>query len=122
MNTIEKQATSNTPEVKFIDGKKLILKGRSIPQDAKAFYQPMIDWATKLETRHLAVDINLEFMNSASAKKLLNMLKKFDSNDNIETITITWYYEEGDEESLISGQIFEKLLKKPVFNFREYKE
>lgn len=122
MDTINKQATPNTPEVQFIDGEKLILKGRSIPQDAKSFYQPLIDWAAKLNTRHLAVVINLEFMNSASAKNLLTMLKKFDSNSNIKTITITWYYEEGDEESLISGQIFEKLLKKPIFNFQEYKE
>ncbi|MBN2813732.1 MAG: DUF1987 domain-containing protein [Bacteroidales bacterium] len=122
MNTIEKPATPNTPEVKFIEGKKLVLKGRSIPQDAKSFYQPLIDWAAKLNIRHLAVDINLEFMNSTSAKKLLNMLKKFDSNNRIETVSITWYYEEGDEECLISGQIFEKLLKKPVFNFQEYKE
>jgi len=61
-------------------------------------------------------------MNSASSKKLLYLLKVFDGNNNIQELSVVWHYDEGDEEILVSGQIFEKLLSKAKFIFEENKD
>lgn len=122
MDPINIKATKSNPSVIYKNNGQLLIKGRSIPADVKAFYQPLIDWAGKLEEKKLTVDINLEYMNSASSKKLLYLLKVFDGNNNIQELSVVWHYDEGDEEILVSGQIFEKLLSKAKFIFKENKE
>ena len=122
MNTINSKATATYPEVVFMKSGKLLIRGRSIPSDVKGFYQPLIDWATNLHIKNLTVDLELEYMNSASAKKLLYLLKILDINHDVQKLTVKWHYEEGDEESLISGQIFEKLLSRADFRYAEHKE
>jgi len=122
MDPINIKATKSNPSVIYKNNGQLLIKGRSIPSDVKAFYQPLIDWAGKLEVKKLTVDINLEYMNSASSKKLLYLLKVFDGNNNIQELSVVWHYDEGDEEILVSGQIFEKLLSKAKFIFEENKD
>jgi hypothetical protein len=122
MNNINSKANATYPEVVYMQSGKLLIRGRSIPSDVKNFYQPLIDWATSLQIKSLIVDLEMEYMNSASAKKLLYLLKILDTNNDVQKLTIRWHYEEGDEESLISGQIFEKLLTKADFKYAEHKE
>ena len=122
MSSINSKATATFPEVVFMKSGKLLIKGRSIPSDVRDFYQPLIDWASELKVKHLIVDLELEYMNSASAKKLLYMLKILDINRDVEKLTVRWHYEEGDEESLISGQIFEKLLTRAEFRYTLHRE
>jgi len=122
MNSINVKATKTNPAVVYKKSGKLIIKGRSIPSDVKTFYQPLFDWADKLQTSKLTVEIDLEYMNSASSKKLLTLLKMFNANKHIQKLDVIWHYEEGDEEILASGQIFEKLLSRAVFRFKENKE
>ena len=43
MKTIEIKATSATPEVVYDKEGKLLIKGRSMPEDVKKFYQPLLD-------------------------------------------------------------------------------
>ena len=61
-------------------------------------------------------------MNSASSKKLLTLLKILDANNSIKQLSINWFYKEGDEEALESGQIFEEFLLKANFRYYEYRE
>jgi hypothetical protein len=122
MNSINSKATATKPEVVFMKAGKLLIKGRSIPMDVKEFYQPLIDWANHLEIARLIVDIELEYMNSASAKKLLSLLKVLDNNNHVGKLTIRWHYEEGDEENLLSAQVFEKILTKANFKYSLHKE
>lgn len=121
MKPIVIDATNTTPAVYYGEDNKLVIKGRSIPENATKFYQPMINWAGTLEDNLLNVEINLEFMNSASSKKLLYLLKVLDANNYIKKLTVNWYYEEDDEETLEQGQIFEELMRKAVFRYHECK-
>lgn len=116
MNPIDLEATSNTPSIQF-NNNKLSIKGRSIPLSEAKFYDPYIAWAAGLKSEELTIDINLEYMNSSSSKKLLLLLKAFDLNMEIKNLRVNWYYEEGDEESMESGKVFELLLKKAIFKF-----
>lgn len=119
MNPIDLKATNTTPAIVFNED-KLIIKGRSIPLSEAKFYDPYIEWARDIKMHKLSVDINLEYMNSSSSKKLLHLLRTFDDNMLIEELTICWYYEKGDDESYEQGKVFEKLMKNAKFRFIKY--
>jgi hypothetical protein len=122
MGRIDIHATSTTPSVYYgMDG-KLKIKGRSLPEDVTAFYNPLVDWAGKLAVDSLTVDVDLVYMNSASSKKLLALLKALDTNKRVSELYINWFYEEGDEDGLENGQIYEELLEKASFQYHQYNE
>jgi hypothetical protein len=122
MNNLIVESTINTPTVKFgIDG-RLLMEGRSLPENVTRFYQPLVEWAAMLNVEVVKMDINLEYINSASAKKILELLKVLDANPNIKDFIVIWHYEKDDEDVLENGQIFEELLRKAVFRYQEYEE
>jgi len=122
MNTLDLLETSATPSIRFEGNNKLVIKGRSLPEDVVKFYKPVFEWADNLKTDKLIVEINLEYMNSASSKTLLDLLKLLDSNNGIQDLQINWYYEKGDEDALEDGQTFEEFMLKAHFNYHEYAE
>jgi hypothetical protein len=122
MKNICYDPTHSTPLVKFTPDGRLLMEGRSLPENVNKFYTPLIDWAAALRAQVVRMDINLEYLNSASSKKVLELLKALDGNDHVTELFINWHYEADDEDSLESGQIFEELLNKAVFYFHEYSE
>jgi len=122
MKTIDLEPTNSTPAVRFGEDGKLTIIGRSIPEDVMKFYQPLLEWAGELQIKSLMVEINLEYMNSASSKKILYLLKILDANNSIKELTVNWFYEEGDEDALEIGQVFEDLLLKATFRYNQLAE
>jgi hypothetical protein len=122
MKNINFEPTSSTPLVKFITDGRLLLEGRSLPENVTKFYLPLIEWVRMLKAEVVKLDINLEYLNSASSKKLLELLKVLDANNNIKVLIVNWHYESDDEDALESGQIFEELLLKAEFRYHEYSE
>jgi len=114
--------SNSTPEVIFNTDGKLSLAGRSLPEDVELFYAPMEKWMMELDAEKVLFDINLEYFNSSSSKKILDLLKVLDANMKVKTIEIVWHYEEGDDDCLESGQIFEELLMRSSFKYIEYAE
>jgi len=119
MNPHDLKPTNTTPEIALKEN-TLSIQGRSIPMSDAKFYDPFIEWAKTLNLKHLSVDIKLEYMNSSSSKKLLQLLKTLNTNVHLENLQINWYYEEGDEETIEHGQLFEKLLKNSSFRLLKY--
>jgi hypothetical protein len=122
MNNLMIESTINTPTVKFGTDGRLLMEGRSLPEDVSRFYQPLVEWAAMLTSEVVKMDINLEYINSASAKKILELLKILDANNNIKEFIVIWHYEKDDEDVLENGQIFEELLRKAVFRYQEYED
>jgi hypothetical protein len=122
MKNMHFDPTSTTPEVKFSTDGRLMIEGRSLPENVVEFYNPLIAWASMLKAEVVKFDLNLEYLNSASSKKLLEVLRSLDVNKSIKELIINWHYESDDEDSLESGQIFEDLLTKAVFRYHEYSE
>ncbi|MBN2215688.1 MAG: DUF1987 domain-containing protein [Bacteroidales bacterium] len=114
--------TNATPEVVFNTDGKLSVTGRSLPENVELFFGPLEEWMTELETEAVLFDINLEYFNSASSKKILDLLKILDANMKVGKIEIVWHYEEGDDDCLESGQIFEEMLIRSSFRYVEYAE
>ena len=122
MNSFNDNITKYTPTVSYGEDGKLLLKGRCMPEDVAAFFKPLIDWAYALKIESLTVDIDLDYLNSTSSRKLLDLLKILDANNNIKEFIINWHFETGDEDAVELGQIYEELLLKASFRYREYHE
>ena len=122
MNNINIESTNSTPAVKFSPDGRLLIEGRSLPENVKKFYQPLIEWVGMIKAEVVKIDINLEYLNSASSKKMLELLQVLDAKNSIKILIVNWHYEAEDEDALETGQIFEDLLRKAEFRYHEYSE
>jgi hypothetical protein len=116
------EATNHSPRVEFNSDGMLKIEGRSFPEDATSFYSPLIEYVSGLEVLSVNLLVNLEYINTASSKKLLDLFRQLDSNENVFNVTIDWQYEEGDEDSVETAEIFEESLDRVKFVYSEYAE
>lgn len=97
--------------------------GKSFPEDAKEFYAPIIDWFKDYvanPNRETTVVFKLEYFNTASSKKLvdmLNILKEIHRQKKV--IMIYWYYKSDDEDMHETGETFSEIVGLP-FKFFPY--
>jgi len=124
MERIKIQEGKRTPKVLF-DGSQGILniRGRSIPEDTKEFYQVILDGIdeyAKDPASLLSVTIDLEFFNTSSARELLKIFKKLDKAEF--KSEILWVYEEGDEDTEEAGRDYDDMVKSIEFQFIEIPE
>jgi len=112
------EGTPKTPEVVMDPtAGKLMLKGRSIPENSIEFYKPLIDWIdgyrnTALD--HTEIFIKLEYFNTSSSKCILDVFKKLESvKQDGKEVVVKWYYECDDEDMLEAGEDYEAILDLP---------
>ena len=104
------KSKKKTPLIVLDENKGLIeLKGSSIMENAKEFYDPMMEWAFEY-VRHpkdTIVNIDLEYFNTSSAKIILIFIKTLSKiKQSGYDLKVNWYYEEDDEEIIDSGHNF----------------
>ena len=114
------EGNHQTPEVKFRKEGELKLSGRSIPDDADIFYNPVIDWVSeyvKEAPYHTSFIIDLDYLNINSSKKILDILYHLHTLvDNGKKPEVIWFY--SDDEMLEIGQDYDMLLNIP-FKFQK---
>ncbi len=116
------EPTAKTPLIDFSMSGKLVIAGNSYPENAKEFYDPVINWTNELRMESIDMDLVLEYMNTASAKKLLELLKKLESNINIKNLTVNWFYDKDDNDSLEAGQILADTLSRFNFTYKQFEK
>lgn len=112
------EGTPKTPTIKFNPGEgKLLIQGRSIPENSIDFYKPLVD---SLETytseakNTTNVDIVLEYFNTSSSKCILDVFKKLEKiNSDNGGVNINWHYEEDDEDMLEAGEDYQAIINIP---------
>ena len=119
MKEIHITETRQTPQVEFNSEGSLLLKGRSLITNAVTFYEPLIEWALQIKNKSVRFTLEMDYLNTSSAKNLLELLLALESNEAVEHLEVIWKYEEDDEDTLEKGHIFEEKLKKAVFSFVE---
>ncbi|HAF27814.1 MAG TPA: nuclear pore complex subunit [Bacteroidales bacterium] len=119
MNSLVIQKTDSTPEISFSQKGELKIIGRSLPEDVHKFYDPLIEWVKKLEADTAKVDLKLEYLNTSSTKKLLNLLIALDENSNVNEVIVNWHYEFDDIEMEDLGGIYQEELTRIKFHFIE---
>ena len=121
MKNLELNPTADTPYVLCDIEGKITMKGRSLPENPSAYYAPIFAWAKSYEKKEILLDFKLEYFNTASSKQIFNLIKILVENTIISDIKVKWHYEEGDYDSLETGQHYAHLFRIP-FDFIEYAE
>ena len=114
------ERTRKTPEVRFdASAGRLILSGRSIPENSIGFYRPVIDWVDGMVTSSNAtpvvVFVQLEYFNTSSSKCLLDLFKRL---EKMESVEVHWHYDSDDEDMLEAGEDYDHIVDLP-FRFIE---
>jgi hypothetical protein len=103
-------ATASSPEVDFrFDQNVLALRGESYPENAAAFYAPIVErlnaWLDTCTEILITVDVTLTYFNSSSTKMLFSM---FDALDRAASsglsVNVNWYRDEEDETIMEFGE------------------
>ncbi|TNC10226.1 DUF1987 domain-containing protein [Methylobacterium terricola] len=111
MDRIQIPATSRSPLVDFdFAAGHLILRGESYPEDAAAFYGPLLHalrGCLEEGGGALTFDVALSYFNSSSAKALMNLFMPLeDAAEEGRAVTIRWHYAEGDDTIAEAGEDF----------------
>ena len=98
--------------------------GKSLPEDAKEFYDPILSYLKRYKetpNTETLLEINLEYYNSASVRKLVSILNIFDKiAKKGKKVEVTWLYEETDEVMKENGIDFQDIVSMP-FKLQSYK-
>ncbi len=118
MEALSIRETESTPSVECTpDQGLLIIKGRSHPEDAKIFYNPIINWIEKYvdnPPEKTTLSIQLEHFNTISSKSLLDVFRSLQPILKLEKeLVINWYYESDDEELLDAGKTYQEITNIP---------
>jgi hypothetical protein len=122
MENLLVESTQYLPLIDFSTEGRLKLEGRSIPEDVNKIFNPMIEFVDHLSVPEVIFDIKLDYFNTASSKKILDLLKHLDTNIHIEQIHVNWHFEEGDEDSVETAEIYEEFLERTDFRYKKYAE
>ncbi len=116
------EGTLDSPEV-LLDKEGGLIKfsGRSLPEDAKSFYKPIMEWIENYAKSNLLntrIIFQFEYINSSSSKmilELLDQIKQIFENEKEDLLYIEWRYLDDDDDMLEAGEDFEERVG---FNFK----
>lgn len=115
MQPLEIEPTIETPYVK-LDKKNgvFIIKGKSLPEDVKAFYTPIVHWwdeYIKSPNKFTSLELNFSYFNTATSKMLLIILNRLkELKKNGEQVQVVWRYPANDAELENAGIELSELL------------
>ena len=115
MENLKIDATAKTPGIDLnYETGTLTFVGRSMPENPRKFYKKSIKWVEeyvknpKLKT---IVNIEYEYINTASSKSLIKILMILSILANkLDNIDFNWGYEIGDEDMLDMANDFQEIL------------
>ncbi len=114
------EGTPKSPLVNFnAQTGTLIISGRSIPENAREFYRPMIEWIEKYAGSPqpaTVFDICLEYFNTSSSKALFDLFKTAEDIHVADrsNIVVKWKYENDDWEMRDAGLEYSRIIQIPV--------
>jgi len=111
--------TTKTPMIRLNGTKGLLeMAGRSIPEVASEFYEPVVNWVTEYCRNPLSVtnvQVKFEYFNTSSSKAILDIFKKLELLHKSErsTVSVKWFFERDDEAMQEAGEEYKILLSLP---------
>ena len=93
MTNISIEETKKTPGITLsVTDKKFEISGRSMPEDATEFYEPIISWLKEYSNNPvdgINLSVKLDYFNTTSSKMILEIFKLVES---IGGHKILWHY------------------------------
>lgn len=119
-NSFHIDSTVDTPGVtySYIDA-VFEIKGRSLPENAYAFFEQLIQWAEAFDpsvlNQDLVIRFKLDYFNSASGRYILEFLATLEKQFNTDRkAMIEWYVDREDELMIEKGEEYGHLLDFPI--------
>ena len=113
MENLNITSTGNTPKIELDISGILTFNGKSYPENAFEFYQPVENWLTEYiqinTNKKTLVNFDLNYMNSSSMKfyfDLFESLEEFAQAGNY--VEIQWFYHKDDDMTLEAGEEFQE--------------
>lgn len=111
-------ATEITPKVELDKDKGIFLiEGKSLPEDVKVFYSPIIEWFDRYVQEpnpDTIITLDFEYFNTASSKMILIILSKIrEIQKHGNRVSVMWKYPQYDVELEEAGEEFSELLNIP---------
>ncbi len=105
----------NNPRVTLDPTKKRYeISGKSFPENAKAFYQPVIDWLKDVpvsNTEKIRLSFMLDYISSSSVISVKQVLTKIKAkNTEGADIEVLWHYDPTDPDMKEIGEEYEKVV------------
>ena len=118
MEAIILKGTYDTPDV-ILNAEEGVfeISRRSYPEDTAEFYIPILEWINKYAENpnsETKFTFKLDYFNSSSYKPFLDILIKLGKlNSNGNSVTIQWYYKDGDWDIKEAGEEFSEIVDVP---------
>ena len=112
MKSFNTKGTEVTPQIQYDEESRVLkIEGRSIPADADQVFAPLKNWVQNLvqsDQKHIVIDMNLEYFNTASHKHLAELFRQV--SQNIEESHVNWHHHYDDDEMKQVGEIFDRIF------------
>lgn len=118
MESVLFDETKDSPLVKF-DKKtgKIIIEGKSTLVDPVHFYKKLVTELGKYQKNKRArttLAFRLSYINTASSKWILHMLRTLENKNQTNASTfVEWYHEYDDEAVQEAGEVYQSLVNIP---------
>ncbi|MFT7613968.1 MAG: hypothetical protein ACI9J3_002948 [Parvicellaceae bacterium] len=92
------------------DAGRIEITGRSIPENATSFYEPLLNWIEdyKIQAKkRTELMFHVDYINSISQKIFYDILDRCSGISKDNEIVVIWKYDEDDEEILDEGKVFQ---------------
>lgn len=116
MEALHIESAEDTPKIYFEPEVDIyLIEGKSLPENAVDFYQPVFDWAeTFFNSADVPAEITiyfkLDYFNTASSKQIAKFFRIIENSAASENVTIKWFYDEEDTDMLKAGNRYNKLM------------
>lgn len=91
--------------------------GRSMPENANTFYEPLEQWLeayAKQPNKFTNLVFRLDYFNSASSTKLVKLMICLESIVNsAENVKVSWYYHQEDDLLKMRGEEMKSIIELP---------
>jgi len=122
MEDLKLDKTEMTPEVHFKSDGKLLIQGRSFPEDVGAFFDPISEWMRNYidqvkESTELTVFF--EYYNSSTARRITELIFELEEIIDMEkSAKVIWCYKTGDVIMKENGEEIKSVVQIP-FEIKE---
>lgn len=117
MEKLHIEATDESPEIIFDRANNTFkVEGIAMPEDSISFFSPVMDWVEeyiKSPNEETLLEINLNYANTSSTKKIFNLIKKFSEIEKTnKKLGVKWFYELNDDDMFELGKSQESIVGK----------
>ncbi len=111
-------STDDTPSITLDKDANLFeIDGRSFPENADKFFEPVISWLSEYAAQPNAsttFNLKINYFNTATSKHLYNLVFQLDKiNTAGNPVEILWFYDDDDEYMLDVGEELADMVSVP---------